>query len=388
MSIGVYKVIGAVLLLTSVPMAVSGQIRPRTPGETGDRGKALGRTLETTGAGKSLMFNSMSGPVLGYVFDPVQRGLRPIWGIAGASTVGEVMNIGMKLSRATLASQQDYAVAVADGSGEAVLIGFDRNSISVRPIAGAPPGADQIVLSPSGLSGALLYRSRHSIRTLSGLPHAPAIAAEVDISGLPGSSPAMAISDDGAVILMALSEGETGSLYVLTAGGQVRWISLLGEASDISFLSSTRDALIADRRANEVLLVRDVTGAAGRLTLAGEREGILQPVAVAPSHDNSRVFIVNSGSGTISTLELASGTLTHVSSGGAPSGLYRLKGNSLFRLTELSGAPLLLFDSSTAESRILFVPQDQSRVEAPNTLVLPDRGQTRPLRLRGKRSRP
>jgi hypothetical protein len=388
MPIKVYRVIRIVLLLTSVPMVVCGQSRPGRSGEIGYRGELPSKTLEATGPRESVTVSSMSGPLLGYLVDPIRRGLRPIWGIAGASTLGEAVDIGITLSRATLALQQDYALAVAKDSGAVVFISYDRNSISVHPIAGAPPGADRVVLGAGGLSGALLYGNRHRILTLSGLPHSPTIAAELDISGLPGPVHAMAVSDDRRVILVAVSEGETNSLYALTAPGQVRWISLLGEASDISFFRNTLDALIADRRANEVLLVRDVMGAAGTLSVAGEREGISQPVAVAPSDDNSRVFIANSGSRTISTLELASGTLIHVSSAAMPTGLYRLKGNSLFRLTELSDAPLLLFDSSAAGSRVVFVPRDRTVVQAGNALVLPERGQSRPLRIREKRSRP
>jgi len=388
MAIGFYRLIRIVLFLVSVPMVVCGQSRLGMSGVNGYRAEPPSKAFETAGSGESLMASSMDGPLLGYLFDPVRRGLRPIWGIAGASTLGEPMEIGMTLSHAAHALEQDFALAVAEGTGTVVLVSYDHNAISVRPVAVALPGADRIALGPSGVSGALLYGSRHSILTLNGLPHSPAITTELDISDLPGPLLAIAVNDDGRVILTAVREGDTTSLYVLTAPGQARWISMVGEVSDMTFFRNTRDALIADKRTNEVFLVRDVTGAAGRLLLAGEREGISQPVGVAPSDDSRRVFIANAGSRTISTLELASGTVTHVSASATPTGLYRLKGKSLFRLTELSNTPLLLLDSTAAMPRVVFVPQDRGAVQAGGRLVLPERGQSRPLRIREKRSRP
>jgi hypothetical protein len=122
-------------------------------------------------------------------------------------------------------------------------------------------------------------------------------------------------------------------------------------------LSNTRDALITDRRNHEVLLMRDVTGMAEKLTLAGERDGIWGPVAVGVSDDNKRILVANSELSTISMLHLDNGVIKQVSCGTAPSGLHRLGGPSVFRLTDFSEQPLLLLDGGAEEPRTLFVPR-------------------------------
>jgi hypothetical protein len=152
-------------------------------------------------------------------------------------------------------------------------------------------------------------------------------------------------------------EGESESVYVVTQWTKPGQVSVVGQASAISFLGHTRDALIADRRNHEILLLRDVTGKVQRLTLARESDGILGPVAVQISDDNQQILIANSESSTISVLQLDTGLIRHVPCGTAPSGLHRLGGSSVFRLTDFSEEPLLLLDAGTGEPRPLFVPR-------------------------------
>jgi DNA-binding beta-propeller fold protein YncE len=162
-------------------------------------------------------------------------------------------------------------------------------------------------------------------------------------------------------------------------------IAGVGQAAAVSFLSKSHDALLADRQANEALLLRDVTGAAVRVPLAGGAQGISGPVAIEASEDNKRVFVADSGGSGVSILELQTGTVKHFSTAGSVSGLHRLRGDSVFRLTDFSGNPLLLLDAGAAESRIVFVPSSQRSAQNDGGLVLPDRGSPRPLRVRDRK---
>jgi hypothetical protein len=198
-----------------------------------------------------------------------------------------------------------------------------------------------------------------------GLPRAYSVVAEVDLSNLAGAVGPMAVSDDAGAALFFLSEGESGDVYSITAGGELKWISAADEVSAISFLTGLHDALIADRRANTVLFIRDAAGAADRSVLAAEQDGILNPVAAQVSDDHRRVFVANSGSATVSVLDLTVGSMTQIQCSRVPSGLHRMTGSSVFRLTEFSGAPLLLLDGGAEEPRIFFIPPPgEARPEA------------------------
>jgi hypothetical protein len=323
--------------------------------------KRITKAVEDKNSKKSFSPSSMSGPIQGLVFDHIYGGLRPVLGFPGASTLAGVLEVGMALSQAWISPQRSCVLAEIKDNREIVLLDLSRDSLEVSSVGIAKPGPDQVVFSPTGASVVLHYRATHSIQLITGLPSAPALVAEVDISSLSESLSAMAVSDDAGAALLGVLEGEGGAIYVVNKRKEVGPVSVIGQASAISFLSNTRDALITDRRNHELVLIRDVTGMAQRLTLAGERDGILGPVAVQVSDDNKRILIANSESSTVTVLQLDDGAVKQVSCGKAPSALYRLGGPSVFRLTDFSDEPLLLLEGGAEEPRALFVPRLPAR---------------------------
>ena len=180
---------------------------------------------------------------------------------------------------------------------------------------------------------------------------ATAASATLDVSSLPEFPTAFAISDDAEAVLLGFSDGDFGSLYLLGKEG-VRFVSRLGRVSAISFSNNSRDAFVADQSNNEVVLMRDVWGE--RSVVASERDGLSQPSAVSVS-DKGRVFIANSGTGTIVVLDSPSGAPLLISCGCGFSGLHPMKENSVFRLTEPGDGPVLILDGAIKEPRIYFI---------------------------------
>jgi hypothetical protein len=329
---------------------------------------------------------SLSGPILGLVFDESKSGLRPIFGIPGASRLGNVWVLGRDIQRAWISPPQDYALAESKPDGSIVLVSFGKGTIVVRPIKGVASGVGNISLSANGGVAAIYYPRAGGLQFITGLPVAPLASALIPFSALPQSATAMAVSDDGEAVLLATAEQKSGSLLLLTRDSQTRVLTLLGKASAISFLSGTHNALIADEQNNAVLLIQDVTGAAITSTVAGASEGIAHPLAVEASEDNRLAFIANGRSRSISTVDLQSGRLSSLACNCTPTGLHRLKGNAVFRLNELSDANLQLFDAGVSEPRVLFVPAEAKQPAAPGGTTVPDRGQSRPIQIRPPRS--
>jgi hypothetical protein len=317
--------------------------------DTGDRPSGLNEEDRSSST-------RVGGPGLGMVFDRARGGLRPILGLPGAAIVGGVLELGSELAQGWISPRQEYALARFKEGAELVLVNLDRDQISVEPLAGAMPGVDLVALSPRGASAFLYDREARRMQLITGLPQSPSVVAEVDISKLPDSVGAMAVSDDAGAALFFVSEGESGGVYSITAGGGLKWVGAAQEVSAIAFLTDLHDALIADGRASAVLLIRDVVGSADKTVLVAEQDGILNPVAVQISDDHRRVFIANSGSATVSVLDLNGGSMSRISCSRVPSGLYRLQGSSVFRLTEFSDAPLLLLAGGADEPRIFFIP--------------------------------
>jgi hypothetical protein len=297
----------------------------------------------------------ISGPVLGYVFDADNAGVRPIFGIPGAATLGPALNLGVELDRAALSQESDYLLGVAGPDRQVVLFQNLSGVLSPVAIAGAAPAPDRILASPTGRSALLLYRDSNVAQVLTGLPDAPALGASIDLSGLPPLK-SWGISDDGRAILASAPNGDGESVFLINPDGSSRLLLSAGRVAAAAFLTRRSDTVIADALYNSVDWIRDVTGAAEVINLAAEKDGISSPVAVSVSADNLRVFVANAGSGTIATLDLAGGAPLLVPCECALTGLERLQGNAVFRLTEPAGEPLWVFDGDPPQARIVFVP--------------------------------
>jgi hypothetical protein len=86
--------------------------------------------------------------------------------------------------------------------------------------------------------------------------------------------------------------------------------------------------------------------------------GFADPIAVAITEDGKRVFVANA-SGEIAAAELIDGgvsALTQARCDCAITGIQRLNGSAVFRLTEITRNPMWLLDAGKSELRTLFVP--------------------------------
>lgn len=309
------------------------------------------------------------GPILGFVFDSAVSGVRPISGVAGAASLDEKLDLGIQMARAAVSSQRRYVLADAAGATGVLLIPLAGASASGELIPGARAGAEKMVLSPSGDSAAFYYPEGHAVQLLTGLPESPRLGASLDTSSLPGPVMALAVSDGAGAVLAVVAENETGSIYLLSASAEARFIAA---GSVVTFLGRRNDALLADGLRNQVSLIRNVTGSPEVSVIAAGPEGISNPVAVEVSLDSRTAVIANGDSGMVTTVDLQSRASSTVSCGCRPTGLYRLKGNAVFRLTEPSDEPVLVFDSDGVQARVVFLPLSRNTgLDAAGALFAP-----------------
>jgi hypothetical protein len=323
--------------------------------------------------------DSIRGPVLGYVFDRSLNGLRRIWGVPGASRMGEVWPAGVELSMAQLSSGQDFALGITKTEGRMVLVDLRAEPSRVWTIPQTSSKIDQVVFSSRGDSAILVSSENRRLYLIRGLPDSPSGISEVNLSQLPAAPQTFALSDDGQLLLMAVQGGEVSTLYSYSGASGIRMVGLAGQVSAMRFLNQSRDAVAVDRQAREVFLIRDLLGSAERILLASEREGITSPVALELSKDNQRVYVANAEPGGVVTINFTGGAqLTPCDC--IPTALERM-GDSIFRLTELSDKPLMLLDGTGQESRVLFVPMDNKRTAGGSLRPLPKRPTTRSIRI-------
>ena len=286
----------------------------------------------------------VQGPVLGYAWEAASSRLRPLLGIPGSSLLGTPLDLGVSLTLAEVSPRQDYAVAVEADSGAVLLIRL-TGTLSANPLPGVAPGASRIALSATGSAAAIYIPNRESLYVITGLPDGPSVASVT----LPGPVSALAVHDSGDLVLTVSSE----QLYALRPGTEPRRLGQVGASAAIAFAEDSRDALIADPSRQEVFLLR---GENERLILAGARDGVSDPVAVALA--GRRGFVANRGSSTVLVVDLAGAPPLSVACPCEVSGLQRLRGETVFRVTDSLRSASYLLEAGPAEPRLWFVPPD------------------------------
>jgi DNA-binding beta-propeller fold protein YncE len=303
-----------------------------------------------------VMAATIQGPQLGFVFDTANKEVRPILGIPGAAVLGGPLKVSVELRSVAISPLENYVLAVVGEHNQVVVLAVGSTPVTSVAVHGADLGPDEMVLSPSGQAAALYYKNRDCIEVVGGLPAAAKVSSELYLSA--GQSPsAIAVSDDGRTVLAAVG----GTVFHLTGGSEVPVLTELGNVSAMT-IPATGTAFVADSGRNQIHRIRGIGGAIETDVIAGPHDGINGPVAVAISRDNSRAFVANGKAKTLATVELtAQPTVIEVACGFTPTGLTRLAGNDVFRLTEMSNLPMWVMEANGGEPRFLFVPAELAR---------------------------
>jgi hypothetical protein len=327
---------------------------------------------------------SVTLPVLGFVLDQTGA-LRPLVGIAGSASVGTPLDLGFGIVRAAIPPHHDYILAMTPDSNWPVLLQIRGNTITIRgtdvffnytdtlsadcnppdPFEDREHGAcrarsrganalstiDSIALSPTGSAAAFFSQSEGRIYAFSNLSQWPTLSGRFDVGGL-GTLSAFGISDDARTAVFGVSDGNAGSVYLINAGQSPRLVASISHAAAIQFLRNSGGAVIADDVDNRIYELSD-----GQINaIAGAEDGIAAPAAIAISNDNQRVFVGNSGSGSVTTIGLDGTGTRSMSCKCTLTGLQPMSGDSVFQMTDFSGGPILLFDGNSATPRMIFVP--------------------------------
>jgi hypothetical protein len=162
------------------------------------------------------------------------------------------------------------------------------------------------------------------------------------------------VSDDGSLALVVAGSGADTALYSISLAGELRWLGALGQDAVLSFANRSRSAAIAGSGTNELWILADAAGDFSLRRVSGPEDGISGPVGVGFSDDNRRVLAAHSGG--IVRVNLDDAAVTGVACACAPTLLARMRGNSTFRLTEVSDQPMWIVDARAAAPQVWFVP--------------------------------
>jgi hypothetical protein len=316
-------------------------------GTTASRQPASGNT-----AGNFSSNQPVSGPLIGYIWDQSAAGLRPIFGITGAASLGTALYTGRGYSGAAVSLRRQYAL-FTNTKGQVALATLPTGE--PMQLLDRLSAKQQATVSPTG-NAALVYASDLSTLILvQGLPAAP----ELQTINLPASVIANAaiVADSGLMLIATTQPDGTTSIKSLTPSGGSFQILTVSQLGGFAFLPHSDSALIADAGQNSVLLASRLGETPSISQIAGSGDGIAQPLAVAASSDGRWAVIANRQPSTIVKVDLTSRTpADKLQCGCSPAVLMSLAGNSVFVLTKLSAESMSVFDGDAAKPRILFIP--------------------------------
>jgi hypothetical protein len=312
--------------------------------------------LAVTGFPADSSGGRVAAPASGFLFDSISGAIRTISGTPGAAFFSGPLDPG-SVSDALISPQQDYFLALK-GDRRQVVLG--RSSLQSAAIPGVPDAPDSWILSPKGTAAALFYGISNTILIVTGLPLSPVIAAEYDASQLAGSVRLLALSEDAARLLAVLSAEGGASLILLGDGGTQTSLGQVGATVSAQFLGSS-EAAVADPLRNEVFLIRESAGGTSRIPIASEADGIAAPAAIAGSADGRRVWVANTGSQSVISIDLESHLVRSIACSLSPSALARLGPGAYFRLTDFTQSSILVLDDSKPQPRILLIPEEPAQ---------------------------
>jgi hypothetical protein len=299
----------------------------------------------------------VQGPILGFAHDAPGQAIWPILGIPGASALGDRLKVNQGFRNAVLSPKQNYAIAVAETTGEVVLVRLDGASITVTPLGGARPGGDVLAISPTGTAAGVYSQSSGILQLIGQLPNVGQTVYEINTSNFSGRLIDVAVSDDGTAALVSAAEGATTGLWFVNSGGAL-WRLPSASPSAIAFFANRHDGIVGDDTAREVFLLLGLDDAASRVPLVTFNNSIAGFSGVAASEDGRRVFIAGRASRTVAVVDVQTRTATVVACSCQPAGLYRLKGSGVFRLTDPMAGAVAVLDASSAQPRIVMIPAD------------------------------
>ena len=282
------------------------------------------------------------GPILGYLTE-AGKTVRPVLGVPGASHIGDSLNFPT-LSLAAASPRQDYVLGVEAESTNLVLVTL--NDSAIHGIENARPNATRIIPSPSSETVAVFFNDTKTVQVLTGLPHATNVVYEFQV---PDEVGVIAVNSDGSSVLYSVPEGDRDGLFGRSNSGEIQKLGTAGKISALAFAAAGADAAVADSAAQEILLVRN--GALERL--AGEREGILNPSAVAFSPRG--VLVANEGTQSVGLLPLDGG-MPQFTACDCTAKLLRTLSPDIFQLTERTKETIYIFDGRLDEGKVWFIP--------------------------------
>jgi hypothetical protein len=301
-----------------------------------------------------------TAPSSGYVYDQVNRNIRPVAGYLGSATLGP-----------SIVGEIDWA-SIAPNRKSALLL---RNAGMVWiPDLGTPAQAQNLDGMPvaqqlfwaSDSSQAVMLATQGELVWLTNFGSSPKAAAKWSLEA---ESPKarvrerlrwsiLAADSTADQVLLASNFGDKWELWLASPAMPPASIPFAGTPAAAVFASGTSGAFVADTAAHQIDQIRGLGANPASTPLLTSAVYVNDPAGLALSADGSRLFIADRETNLIRVFDSGSGAfVTELPGASAPQSV-TVFASGLFLLGSSPPEPFLFLDTS-ASTRVVFVPRGE-----------------------------
>jgi hypothetical protein len=237
-----------IALMSGVVSAQVALVGVKTPEPVADEASAQPKRIMAAGM-----------PVAGYMLGPGPLDVHAIVVTSKLPKVGDQITVPENAKRVYLPPRQQYAL-VERNSGEPVAVWAMHKAATtgaaMEPVTvtGAMPHPDLVSFSPRGNAAVLYSQASASLQVVNQLPAEAKLSYALSLSNLGGLS-WLAVSDDGVLVVAALSDGR---LISSSNGADWNPVHIGFTPNAWSFIPNTHDLAISDAAQKSIVLLPEV----------------------------------------------------------------------------------------------------------------------------------
>lgn len=214
--------------------------------------------------------------------------IRPILGVAAASSIGPRLSFAHDFAQVALGPVQDYVLAQKSDGGWYLIANPFTASTANAVVLDASIQGERVIFSRSG--SAVMIGSAGAGSAVAVLSELPKASPNLQSVLLPDAVAMAAVSDDGSTVLGIAHADDHDSVWVVAAGRQTM-VGSFHRVTATVFLPNSNDALVLDGGQDALFIVRDAGQRNEMLNLAGHDQGIRSASAMTTSGDGKRVYV-------------------------------------------------------------------------------------------------
>jgi len=228
------------------------------------------------------------------------------------------------------------------------------------------PASARVSVSEGGASVAFYDSANSAMTVVNGLSSTSMSVNPVALDALPGAITAMAVADDGSLLVTSSIPGGGEGLFWLGQDGSTRQLATLQATASILLWNKGANALVVDRAANQAWKIQDPGGNAAIALLASDADGVSGPVGAAMSVDGKQLWIANAGAHSVLGIDTTTRAAVSLNVSFDLTTLHPMADGQTFRLTRTGSGPVWFLDAAPGvDPRVVFIPAVQTATPAP-----------------------